>query len=71
MKLSDMRSVKLKIKKFQLQFHQINSKEIFTSFASFEVKLIINEAELVFVTSSEKRPFTNSVFKDEEVRSMI
>jgi len=50
---------------------QVNSMEIFTSFASIEIRLLILDADILLNDQNSKKSFTNSVFKDEEVRTMM
>ena len=45
--------------------------EIFTSFASLEVRMLILEADILLNEQNTKKAFTNSVFKDEEIRTLI
>ncbi len=46
-KFCDLKNVRLKIKKFQLHIRQVNSKEVFTSFGSLEVRLVIHDCDIM------------------------
>lgn len=70
-KFCDLKNVRLKIKKFQLHMRQVNSKDVFTSFGSLEVRLVIHECDVMLSEMNQKRSYTNSVFKDEEVRTLL
>lgn len=63
--------MRIKVTKFKLQLRQVNSKEVFSSFGSLELRLILEECEILFNDGPYDRKYTNSVFKDEEIRSIF
>ena len=86
MKLCDMSLYRLAIENFQLQTRKVkSSQQIFTSYGTLEVRLIINKAEITErrVGVSTQNPednrgynrqgnrYVRSIFRDEEVRTMI
>jgi len=70
-KFCDLRQVRIKVARFKLQLRQVNSKEVFTSFGSLELRLVIEDCEILFNDGPYDRKYTNSVFKDEEIRSIL
>lgn len=49
---------------------KVKSTEIFTSYGTLEVRIIIEESEVVF-NDYNNRKFANSIFKDDEIRTLL
>ena len=82
MKLSDMQMYRLAIENFKLQVRKVkSSQQIFTSYGTLEVRLLITKAEITErrVGSPENsrgynrrgHAYVRSLFRDEEIRTMI
>lgn len=83
MKLSDMPMYRLAIENFKLQLRKVKaSQQIFTSYGTLEVRLLITKAEITEERLKTKKNYpeernfnrqvyVRSLFRDEEVRTLI
>ena len=65
-----MKAFLLSIEKFRLQLHKVKPTDVFTSYATLEVRIIIESSKVVF-DDYNTRKFANSIFKDDEIRTFL